>query len=53
MLLALTSSMILMFGVALFVVVAKREWTLGFALGAAVPAVSGVIYGLQTKSPQR
>lgn len=53
MLMALTSSMILMFGVALFVVVAKREWTLGFALGAAVPALSGLIYGLQKRPASR
>jgi hypothetical protein len=53
MLLALTSSMILMFGVALFVVVAKREWTLGFALGAAVPALSGLVYGLQKRPASR
>ncbi len=51
LLFAFTGSMVLMFGVALFVVLAKREWTLGFALGVAVPALSGIFYGLQ-KRPQ-
>lgn len=49
MLFAFTGSMVLMFGVALYVVLAKREWTLGFALGVAVPALSGIFYGLQKR----
>lgn len=49
LLFAFTGSMVLMFGVALYIVLAKREWTLGFALGVAVPALSGIFYGLQKR----
>lgn len=49
LLLAFVGSMVVMFGVALYVVVARREWTLGFALGIAVPALAGIIYGLQKR----
>lgn len=30
---------------AFVVVLARREWTLGFALGLATPAVAGILYG--------
>jgi hypothetical protein len=49
LLFAFTGSMVLMFGVALYVVLARREWTLGFALGVAVPALAGILYGLQKR----
>lgn len=44
-LLAFGGSFIAMVLFALFVVMARREWTLGFALGLATPAVAGVLYG--------
>ena len=47
LLLAFIGSMVVMFGVALFVIFAKRQWTLGFALGLAVPALGGILYGVQ------
>ncbi len=48
LLLAVVGSMVVMFGVALYVIFAKREWTLGFALGLAVPALGGILYGVTT-----
>ena len=48
LLLAVVGSMAVMFGVALYVIFAKREWTLGFALGLAVPALGGILYGVTT-----
>ena len=50
-LLAVVGSMVVMFGVALYVVLARREWTLGFTLGIATPALSGIFYGLQKRPP--
>jgi hypothetical protein len=46
LLLSVVGSMVVMFGVALYVIFAKREWTLGFALGLAVPALGGILYGV-------
>ncbi len=46
LMLACIGSMVVMFGVALFVIVAKHEWTLGFSLGIALPALSGIVHGL-------
>jgi len=49
LMLAFIGSMIVMFGAALFVIFAKREWTLGFALGLALPALSGILHGVMNK----
>jgi|GEM_PF-1260778 len=53
LLLAFVGSMVVMFGFGLFVIFAKREWTLGFALGLAVPALGGILYGVQKERAAR
>ena len=47
LLLSVLGSMGVMFGVGLYVVFAHRAWTLGFALGVAVPAAGGVLYAFE------
>jgi hypothetical protein len=44
-LLAFGGSFIGLVMLCVFIVVAKREWTFGFALGLATPAIAGILYG--------
>lgn len=37
---------------AFFIVLAKREWTVGFALGLTTPAVAGILYGRSLQDGQ-
>ncbi|MDP2343244.1 MAG: hypothetical protein Q8O67_19960 [Deltaproteobacteria bacterium] len=46
-LLAAAGSLTVLLGAALYVLAAHREWTMGFALGLAIPALGGILFGLQ------
>ncbi len=45
--LSTVGSMSVLFGVALYVIFAHREWTLGFAVGLTVPALGGILYAFE------
>jgi hypothetical protein len=47
--LAFMASFFVLVGVAAFVVVAHREWVLGFALGLTTPALAGILYARTLK----
>jgi hypothetical protein len=38
-----------LFGVALYVIFAKREWTIGFAVGLTVPAIGGILHAFEKR----
>jgi hypothetical protein len=50
-LLATVGSLTLLLGVALWIVVARREWSVGFGLGLAVPALGGIVDAQQNQPP--
>ena len=49
--LSTVGSMGVLFGVALNVIFAHREWTLGFAVGLTVPALGGILYAFEKPRP--
>lgn len=51
-LLATVGSLALLLGVALWIVLVKRDWSVGFGLGLAVPALGGIVYAATHKPPR-
>ncbi len=51
-LLATVGSLALLLGVALWIVLVRREWSVGFGLGLAVPALGGIVYAVTNKPPR-
>ncbi len=48
-LLSTLGSMGVLFGVALYVIFARREWTIGFAVGLTVPALGGILHAFEKR----
>jgi hypothetical protein len=46
-LLAAAGSLTVLLGTALYILVAHREWTVGFALGLSIPALGGILFAVQ------
>ena len=46
-LLAATGSLVVLLGAALYILTAHRELVLGFAFGLSMPALGGILYGVQ------
>ena len=47
---AFGGSFFALIAIAFFVVLLRREWVLGFALGLTTPALAGILYGRTLKS---
>lgn len=52
-LLSTVGSLGVLLGVALWIILSHPEWSLGFGLGLAVPALGGILYALQNKAPNQ
>lgn len=52
-LLATVGSLTVLLGVALWIVLFHRAWSVGFGLGLAVPALGGILYAVQNKPPNQ
>ncbi len=52
-LLSTVGSLAALLGVALWIILSHPEWSLGFGLGLAVPALGGILYALQNKAPNQ
>ena len=47
--LSVVGAMVVLFGVALYVIFAHREWTIGFAVGLTVPALGGIVHAFDKR----